>query len=263
MIRQIALLSSFHLVVVCGLPQPADTAATFDLSATGLTDSFATLSCAPDASPAMVNLTRLLPKILENAKSSSTKSWEIGTLQQAILEIYEPYFTPFEWDEAAVRDRPIPWDVFEITKAAMVEYDWSGSPDETTTKNASRTQQEAGTDWLAEYLSETPPFPVKNLGLIPADGAQGDACSLGPAVWLMAEMADRKEVKERGGFKNPEEYAWAVGNQKWNLTHGPQEEGSELTICDVLPLTISILPATGFFRYMGRYGIYDSTFPSP
>jgi hypothetical protein len=261
MIRQIALLSSFHLVVVCGLPQPADTAATFDLSATGLTDSFATLSCAPDASPAMVNLTRLLPKILENAKSLSTKSWEIGTLQQAILEIYEPYFTPFEWDEAAVRDRPIPWDVFEITKAAMVEYDWSGLPDETTTKNASRTQQEAGEDWLAEYLSETPPFPVKNLGLIPADGAQGDACSLGPAVWLMAQMADRKEVKERGGFKKPEEYAWAVGNQMLNLTLGPQEAGSESTFCLVPSLIMSILAEIGYFRGLGRYGIHGSTFP--
>lgn len=76
MIRQIALLSVANLAVVCGLPQPA----TFDLSAAGITDSFATLSCAPDASPAMVKLTRLLPKILANAKSSSTKSWEIGTL---------------------------------------------------------------------------------------------------------------------------------------------------------------------------------------
>jgi hypothetical protein len=255
--RQLALLSVANLAVVCGLPQPA----TFDLSAAGITDSFATLSCAPDASPAMVNLTRLLPKILANAKSSSTKSWEIGTLQQAILEVYDPHFTPFEWDEAAVRDRPIPWDVFEITKAAMVEYDWSGSPDETTTKNASRTQQEAGTDWLAEYLSEPPPFPVKNLGLIPADGAQGDACSLGPAVWLMAQMADRKEVKERGGFKKPEEYAWAVGNQMLNLTLGPQEGGSELTFYVVPSLIISILAETGYFRCMGRHGIHGSTFP--
>jgi hypothetical protein len=261
MIRQIALLSSFHILVVCGLPQPADTAATFDLSATGLTDSFATLSYAPDASPAMVNLTRLLPKILANAKSSSTKSWEIGTIQQALLEVYDPHFTPFEWDGSAVRERPIPWDVFEITKSAMEEYDWSGSPDETTTKNASRTQQEAGEDWLAEYLSETPPFPVKNLGLIPADGAQGDACSLGPAVWMMAQMADRKEVKERGGFKKPEEYAWAVGNQMLNLTLGPQEAGSELEFYVVPSLIISILAEIGYFRCMGRYGIHGSTFP--
>ena len=126
MILQFALLSITHLVVVCGLPQPADSThlssrASFDLD--GITDSFATLSCAPDASPAMVNLTRLLPKVLANAKSSSTKSWEIGALQQALLETYDPHFTPFEWDESAVRDRPIPWDVFEITKAAMVDYD--------------------------------------------------------------------------------------------------------------------------------------------
>jgi hypothetical protein len=256
--RQLALLSVANLAVVCGLPQPA----TFDLSAAGITDSFATLSCAPDASPAMVNLTRLLPKILANAKSSSTKSWEIGTLQQALLETYDPHFTPFEWDESAVRERPIPWDVFEITKAAMVEYDWSGSPDETTTKNASRTQQEAGTDWLAEYLSETSTLPVKNLGLILADGAQGDACSLGPAVWMMAQMADRKEVKERGGFKKPEEYAWAVGNQKLNLTLGPQQDGSESLFYAGFQLMISILAAIGYFRHMGRYGIHDSTFPS-
>jgi hypothetical protein len=256
--RQLALLSVANLAVVCGLPQPA----TFDLSAAGITDSFATLSCAPDASPAMVNLTRLLPKILANAKSSSTKSWEIGTLQQALLETYDPHFTPFEWDESAVRERPIPWDVFEITKAAMVEYDWSGSPDETTTKNASRTQQEAGTDWLAEYLSETSTLPVKNLGLSRADGAQGDACSLGPAVWMMAQMADRKEVKERGGFKKPEEYAWAVGNQKLNLTLGPQQDGSESLFYAGFQLMISILAAIGYFRHMGRYGIHDSTFPS-
>jgi hypothetical protein len=245
MLRQIALLSSLHLAAVCGLPQPADTAPTSDLSANGLTDSFATLSCAPDASPAMVNLTRLLPKIFANAQSSSTMSWEIGTIQQALLEVYDPHFTPFEWDETAVRDRPIPWNVFEITKAAMVEYNWTGSPDETVTKNASRTQEEPGKDWLAEYLSETPPAPVKNLGLILADGAQGDACSLGPAVWMMAQMADRTEVKERGGFKKREEYAWAVGNQKKNLTLGPQEAGSELTFCDVSPLMISIFAEIG------------------
>ena len=250
MLRQNALLYISHMTVVYGLPQPGhatglSSRATFDLN--GIADSFATLSCAPDASPAMVNLTRLLPKVLANAKSSSIKSWEIGTLQQAILEVYDPHFTPFEWDEAAVKDRPIPWDIFEITKAAMVEYDWSGSPDETTTINASRTQTEPGKDWLGEYLSATPPSQVKNLGLIPADGAQGDPCSLGPAVWLMAQMADRKEVKERGGYKKPEEYAWAVGNQKWNLTLGPQEEGSESSLHAglLLLLMISILAASG------------------
>ena len=260
--RQTALLSIANLTVVCGLPQPAGTAATFDLNAIGLTNSYATLSCAPDASPAMVNLTRLLPKIFANAESSSTKSWEIGTLQQALLETYDPHFTPFEWDKAAVRNRPIPWNVFEITKAAMVDYDWSGSPDETTTKDASRTQQELGKDWLAEYLLKDPPFPVKNLGLIPADGAQGDACSLGPAVWMMAQMADRQEVKERGGFKRPEEYAWAVGNQKLNLTLGPQDDGSKSPLHAKFMLMISIFAASRRIRYLGRYGIHDSTFPS-
>lgn len=228
MIRQIALLSLLHAVAVCGAPHPAATVEpssepASDTNTNGITTSLAILSCAPDAPPAMSKLTRLLPKVLENAKSSSHKSWEIGALQQVLLEVYDPHFTPFEWDASAINNRQIPWDVLEITKTAMVDYDWSGSPNETMTKNASRTQTKTDKDWLREYLTTTPPVPVKNLALMPGDGAQGDPCSLGPAVWLMAQLADREEVKDRGGFKKAEEYAWAVGNQKLNLTLGPQD----------------------------------------
>lgn len=143
--------------------------------------------------------------------------------------MYDPHFTPFEWDGAAVKDRQIPWDVLDITNNIMTDYNWTGSPDETTTKDATRTQAESSEAWLGAYLTDTPPFPVKNLGLIPAAGAQGDACSLGPAVWLLAELADRKEVQARGGFRKPEEYAWAVGNQKLNLTSGPQDGNGSMT----------------------------------
>jgi hypothetical protein len=258
------LVSLLYAVAVSGLPQAITPGTTETVNnETDLSTSFAILSCAPAASFEMKRLTRLLPKVLANAKSSSKKSWEIGSVTQAVLEVYDPHFTPFEWDASAVKDRQIPWDVLDITKAAMVEYDWSGSPDETTTKNASRTLAESDEVWLGEYLTETPPVPVKNIALVRGDGAQGDPCSVGPAVWLMAQLADREEVKERGGFKKPEEYAWAVGNQKKNLTIGPQDgNGSRLslTIHSVTLLTFSRLPATGRLYCMGRHGIHDPTF---
>jgi hypothetical protein len=119
----------------------------------------------------------------------------------------------------------------------MVDYDWTGSPNETITKNASRTPVESDSDWLGEYLTTTPPVPIKNLALLPGAGAQGDPCSVGPAVWLMAQLADRKEVKEQGGYKRPGEYAWAVGNQKLNLTLGPMDEKGSRSDCPFLLYT--------------------------
>jgi hypothetical protein len=90
MITQITLLSLLYAVAVYGLAQPSATVElssqpTTDADNSGLKSSLAVLSCAPDASPEMSKLTRLLPKVLENAKSISKESWEIGSLTQALL----------------------------------------------------------------------------------------------------------------------------------------------------------------------------------
>jgi len=73
------LVSLLYAATVSGLPQ-ASTQDTAESSGSGL----ATLSCAPNASSDMARLTRLLPKILENARTSSTKSWEYGALCQSL-----------------------------------------------------------------------------------------------------------------------------------------------------------------------------------
>lgn len=228
MIQKKALSVLLFIMGVNGLPQATTLDAT---KLAGIaTRSFAVLSCAPNATPDMEKLTRLLPKVLENAQSASNKSWEIGTLTQTLLEVYDPHFAPFEWDYSAVQNRQIPWNVLNITKAALADYDWSGSPDEKDTDVKKRSQPDSGEDSLTQYLLDNPPTPVKNESLVFGDGAQGDPCSVGPAVWMLAQLADRKEVKDSGGYRSPDDYAWAVGNQKYNLTLGPQDGNGSMSI---------------------------------
>jgi hypothetical protein len=225
-----------HLTVVFGLPQ----ATTPELLPTAETDIatipdapsvLATVSCPPGSSEDFERLTRLLPKVLDNAVSLSNKSWEIGTVTQSLLEVYDPHFAPFEWDASAYKGEQIPWRVLEITKTALATYDWTESPGqkgkwyELNQKDSEDKEdvKEDGGDmsWLKEYLDgDTARVPLENRGLVDGAGALGDPCSVGPAVWMLAQLAARKEVRDQG-FKDPQDYAWAVGNQVQNLTSGP------------------------------------------
>jgi hypothetical protein len=110
-----------------------------------------------------------------------------------------------------------------ITGKALEGYDWTCSPGERNGWYTERSEPDT-TDsaWLKEYLSDRPRLPVKNLALMNGDGAQGDPCSIGPAVWMLAQFAaERREVRDRG-YRDPQDYAWAVGNQMLNLTSGPK-----------------------------------------
>lgn len=196
--------------------------------AQALAKPLATLSSPQGASTQLQELTALLPKVLENAITSSKKSWELGALTQALLEVYDPQFTPFEWDIEAVRgQRPIPWPVVAITNNSLSAYNWIESPGQVY-----RWYERRGTDkhtWLREYLDPTKArTPLVDRALVPGDGALGDPCSLGPAVWLLAQLADcRGEIRE-GGIKDAQDYAWAVGSQLQYLSKGERTDNGEL-----------------------------------
>ena len=218
-----ALLISVCTVNVRALPQPqASDESTSDTkpSTEPSTMNLATLSTPQSSSPQLEQLTSLLPKVIENAISISHKSWELGALTQALLEVYDPQFTPFEWNIEAVRgQRPVPWRFLEITNNSLSEYNWTESPGE-----VGGWYDKRGTDkhtWLREYLDPSKArTPLVDRTLIGGDGALGDPCSLGPAVWLMAQLADcRGEVRE-AGIKDAQDYAWAVGNQLQYLNKG-------------------------------------------
>jgi hypothetical protein len=224
--------SLLGVLAVYGLPQTTDDLAPSDeldiqtdTSAAVLT-SLGTLACPPDSSPEMQNLTRLLPKVLDNAVSISNKSWEIGSLTQSLLEVYDPRFAPFEWDYASTKGNQIPWRVMNITERVLESYDWSGSPGDKGGWYDKRRAPQSDGAWLKEYLSDIPRVPVKSVALMDGHGSQGDPCSVGPAVWMLAQLAERDEVRKRG-YKDPQDYAWAVGNQLLNLTSGLKDGNGE------------------------------------
>ncbi|WVW86267.1 hypothetical protein I302_108309 [Kwoniella bestiolae CBS 10118] len=176
-------------------------------------------------------LTKLLPKILKNANSITTHSWELGCFTETLLEVYNPALTPFEWDSEYEADGgkcqklefgEIPWNVLKIAKNSLVAYDWTGSPS-STSGSASQTAQNTSieTDFairglgsLQDYFSEsTSPVPHIPKALINGDGALGDPVSLVPAIWILAQFSENHLVKLGLGGKSAADYAWALGNQ--------------------------------------------------
>lgn len=219
-----ALLIS--LCEVGAIPQPQTSACPSNSNPSPGTsvEPLPTLSSPEGSSTKLKELTELLPKVLENAISSSTKSWELGALTQALLEVYDPQFTPFEWDIEAVRDqRPVPWRVVDITNKSLSAYNWTGSPGQVNDWYDRR-----GTDkhtWLREYLDPAKAkTPLVDKALVPGDGALGDPCSLGPAVWLLAQLADSRGEVRRAGIKDAQDYAWAVGSQLQYFNKGERTD---------------------------------------
>jgi hypothetical protein len=190
--------------------------------------SLAIVSYPKNSSSQLKRLSALLPKVLDNAISSSHKSWELGALTQALLEVYDPQFTPFRWDIEAVRgQRPVPWRVVEITNNSLSAYDWTGSPGEVNGWYDKRG--DGGHMWLREYLDPAKArTPLVDQALVPGDGALGDPCSLGPAVWLLAQLADGRAEVRKAGIKDAQDYAWAVGSQLQYLNKGVRTDNGEL-----------------------------------
>lgn len=219
---------------VGALPQATSSSndqATTDPPALSL--SLATLSNPKGSSPQLQRLTSLLPKVLDNAISISHKSWELGSLTQALLEVYDPQFTPFEWDIEAVRgQRDIPWRVVEITNNSLSDYDWTGSPAQVNGWYKKRGGGGGGGHtWLRGYLDPAKArTPLVDRALVPGDGALGDPCSLGPAVWLLAQLADCRGEVRRAGIRDAQDYAWAVGSQLKYLNGGMRTDNGKLQV---------------------------------
>jgi hypothetical protein len=78
-------------------------------------------------SDAYHRLTRMLPTILTNAISITTHSWELGALTQALLEVYDPTLSPFEFTDSAFNSAS-PDAAIQVTLASIANYDWTGCP---------------------------------------------------------------------------------------------------------------------------------------
>lgn len=217
-----------------------------DPSTEHLAMSLATLSNPKGSSPQLARLSTLLPKVLENAIATSHKSWELGALTQALLEVYDPQFTPFEWDITAIEGRrPVPWRVVEITNNSLSAYNWSGSPGEVNGWYDKRAEG-GGHTWLREYLDPTKArIPLVDRALVPGDGALGDPCSLGPAVWLLAQLADRRGEVRRAGIKDAQDYAWAVGSQLQYLNKGVRTDNGESEPISPYPVVAFVVMLIG------------------
>lgn len=190
--------------------------------------TLATLSNPRGASPELKRLGKLLPKVLENAISITKKSWEYGALTQALLEVYDPQYTPFEWDPDALKDRPLDasWQFLSVTNSSLADYDWTGSPGDLNGWYDKRGEEYG---WLDEYLDASSAKGRSTLSraLINGDGALGDPCSLGPAVWLVSYLASCRDEVRDAGLRDAQDYAWAVGNQLKYLNNGVKSDNSE------------------------------------
>ena len=230
MIKYTVLFSLLHLATVRSFPHAFRSREVPDTNI-DMSTSLATLACPPDSAPELARLTALLPKVLDNAASITNHSWEIGALTQGLLEVYDPDFTPFEWTYSAAKNSQIPWRVLDITRKALAEYDWSGSP------GAEEGEEGVDDPSLKDYLSvATAQVPLKSEALVLGDGSAGDPCAVGPAVWLMAQIAERSEVKDKG-YKVSQQYAWAVGNQLLNLTSGLKDGNGESLLSTIVTLS--------------------------
>lgn len=198
--------------------------------------TLATVSNPKNGSPELERLGTLLPKILDNAVAISHKSWELGALTQALLEVYDPQFTPFEWNAEALKDRPLDasWRFLSVTNASLDGYDWTGSPGDLGGWYDKRGGDHA---WLDEYLD---PDSAKGQttvtrALIDGNGALGDPCSLGPAVWLLAYLASCRDEVRKAGLKDAQDYAWAVGNQLKYLNNGVRSDNGQSSCDHTIP----------------------------
>lgn len=162
-------------------------------------------------------LSNMLPTILTNAIAITTHSWELGALTQALLEVYDPTLSPFEFDGNSFNSAN-PDAFIQVTLASIANYDWSGCPSWSGTGRV---------DDLTRFLwQETSPTPLQYRPLVNGDGSLGDPASLAPAVWLVAEMAHRNDLGSQYGLRPKEDYAWAVGNQLRYLLEEPSRNSN-------------------------------------
>lgn len=165
-------------------------------------------------------LSGILQTVLQNGIAISNTSWELGTLSESLLEVFNPSLTPFEWDEDSFH-RDVPWPMFSVALAALNNYNWTGSP------NASGHPGE-----LALYLDPaTSPTKLVPQPLLDGAGALGDPNAIGGAIWILARFAERKHVRKQCGLRKAGDYAWAVGNQLQHTRMGPTSANGRSLLC--------------------------------
>lgn len=177
-------------------------------------------------SAAYHNLSNQLPVILSNAVSTSNHSWELGTLVETLLEVYNPGLTPFGWNPnvANCDTSQVPWAALQIILASLYETNWTGAP----SSGSPGANSSSSLQGLANYLnSSTSPTALTGATLIDGDGALGDPCSLGSGVWVLAQFCTRDDVRNALGAKSGESYAWAVGNQLQHMESGTRNDNGE------------------------------------
>ncbi|TYJ57918.1 hypothetical protein B9479_001273 [Cryptococcus floricola] len=219
------------LGVSLGLDDSSSTVTTSATSTTSTSDavttsytpvsslSFASVTAAPAiTATSYTTLTNKIPDVLSRSNEIAVHSWELGTLINTLLEVYNPGLMPFGWDSGAVDDEEVPWNALEIARDTISHYDWTGAPNATT-----------GQD-ISLYLdNSTTPQSHHSQALIGGDGALGDPVSLVPAVWLLAEYAQKDEVKSKLQLRDADDYAWAVGNQLDYLFNGPTSSNGTIS----------------------------------
>ena len=147
-------------------------------------------------------LTNVLPAVLQRGIEISNTSWELGTLSESLLEVYNPSLTPFAYDPSSFGG-DVPWPMFSVALDAIASYNWTGSP-------SSSTSDHNLTDFLDPSAT---PVQLHPQPLLNGDGALGDPASLGSAIWVVAQFATRDDVRSQYGLRSADDYAWAVGNQ--------------------------------------------------
>jgi len=164
-------------------------------------------------SSSYLDLTKKVPTILQHAIAISNVSWELGTLTEALLEVYNPSLTPFAWDPSCF-NTDVPDAMIQVTLAALADYNWTGAPNTCS-------------GHLPEYLNpDTAPVPLRQQAFV-QDLALGDPNSLGTAVWVLAKLAKRDDVREQYGLRESADYAWAVGNQLEHTRQGNTSANGE------------------------------------
>ena len=158
-------------------------------------------------------LTKLIPTIMTNAIETSIHSWEIGSLVEALLEVYVPKLAPYEFASSAF-EADIPWAALWTVEAWLDGYDWSEGP--STSVNVTSLSD------LAKYLdASTTPTILDPQPLIGGDGALGDPVALGMGTWVLARYAMRAEVQQAlSTGVTAAQLAWAAGNQLAYLRNG-------------------------------------------
>lgn len=179
---------------------------------------------------------------MQNAISISTHSWELGTLCNALVELYYPSLSPFAYQgpEDSISSNDLPEAMLEVLVATMESYDWTGSPSSLGATTP---------DDVSIYLSNTAPVPLKPQALVPGDGALGDPASLGAAAYIAGQLIESLNTTIDGA-RSGADYAWAVGNQLSYLESGSTSDNGTISQRD------------GYFELWADMGYMIPPFPA-